>query len=66
MRQAFGSAIGARDCVYRSQGVMRATAITASLGMFAFWMWGHEYFLLYTDIRRAAAPVWIVFIDEAR
>jgi hypothetical protein len=63
--QALGSAIGAGDCIYRGQCVLRTAAITASLGMFALWMWGHEYFLLYTYIRRACARLdW--FFNEAR
>jgi len=62
VRQALGSTIGTGDRVYRGQGIMGTTAITASLGMFALRMWGHEYFLLYTCIRRANAPVWIGFL----
>jgi len=46
VRQAHGTAIGTDNGVHRRQRILRTAAVTASLGMFALWMWGHEYFLL--------------------
>jgi hypothetical protein len=61
MRHAFASAIGANDKIGSRKGVLRTTAIAASLGMFALWMWGHETFSFYTYIRRAFSPSGLVF-----
>jgi hypothetical protein len=48
MRQAHLSTIGADSQVAGFKSVMGATAVTASLGNFAFWMWRH-FVLLYNS-----------------
>jgi hypothetical protein len=61
VRKAHGTAIGTGNGVYRGQRILRATAVTASLGMFALWMWGHFLLSPFTYIRRAhvGPSVWL-------
>ena len=60
VRKAHGTAIGAGNGIYRGQRILRATAVTASLGMFALWMWGHWYFLLLHTSDGLYVPVCLV------
>jgi hypothetical protein len=41
VRKAHGTAVGTGNSVYRGQRILRAAAVTASLRVFALWMWGH-------------------------
>jgi len=45
MRKAHRAAIGAHNEVFRLQGIVRTTAVTASFGYFSFWKRGHRVLL---------------------
>jgi hypothetical protein len=42
MRQALFATVAANDQVGSGQCIVRAAAVTASRGMFPFWLWGHS------------------------
>lgn len=60
VRQAFVSAVGANDKIRQRQGVLRTAAVTASFGMFALGMWGHETFS-FIHTSDGQEPVWVGF-----
>jgi len=60
VRKALVATIGTGDEIIEYQGILRTAAITASLGMFALWMWGHETFS-FIHTSDGLEPVWVDF-----